>query len=322
MIDKKTVFILGAGASCPYGYPTGAGLRQEICESFKGQYLRHVKATESNSSVRRHKLQEVRNFVDKFEKSSTKSIDLFLARNKSLAEIGKYVIAFKVLEAEQKSRFRERSFNPQQDWYFYLFNRMTDELEKKERLSQFHRNNVSFITFNYDRSLEHFLFESLRYSFSEIPKDEIINEVKQIKIIHIYDKVDPLPWQDEQEGVEYKPKVSEGTLKTFSRNLKTIYETLSSPPIDEARQLIGDAEQIFFLGFGYAIENMVILKLPEAIPPSCRVLGTALDLEERETEDILGRIVGGLKKNHKGSRKPERVKIENMDCLKLLRKYL
>jgi len=96
---------------------------------------------------------------------------------------------------------------------------MTDELEKKERLSQFHRNNVSFITFNYDRSLEHFLFESLRYSFSEIPKDEIINEVKQIKIIHIYDKVAPLPWQDEQEGVEYKPKVSEGTLKTFSRNL-------------------------------------------------------------------------------------------------------
>lgn len=322
MIDKKTVFILGAGASCPYGYPTGAGLRQEICESFKGQYRRHVEATESNSSVRERKFQEIGNFVDKFEKSSTKSIDLFLARNKSLAGMGKYVIAFKVLEAEQKSRFRERSFNPQQDWYFYLFNRLTDELEKKERLNQFHRNNVSFITFNYDRSLEHFLFESLRNSFSEIPENEIINEIKQIKIIHIYDKVAPLRWQDEQEGIGYKPEVSKGTLKTFSRNLKTIYEALSSAPIDEARALIEDAKQIFILGFGYATENMVIVKLPELIPPDCGVYGTALGLEEKEIKDVRSAIVSGLRPDRIMGKNPSRINILKMDCLKLLRNHL
>jgi len=32
MITQQTVFILGAGASAPYGYPTGAGLKDIICD--------------------------------------------------------------------------------------------------------------------------------------------------------------------------------------------------------------------------------------------------------------------------------------------------
>ena len=35
MIGDETVFILGAGASAPYGYPIGGGLRDDICLNFK-----------------------------------------------------------------------------------------------------------------------------------------------------------------------------------------------------------------------------------------------------------------------------------------------
>jgi len=34
MIDTPTLFILGAGASKPYGYPTGAELRTDIVKQF------------------------------------------------------------------------------------------------------------------------------------------------------------------------------------------------------------------------------------------------------------------------------------------------
>ena len=34
MIKEETVFILGAGASCPYGYPDGKELREQICSNF------------------------------------------------------------------------------------------------------------------------------------------------------------------------------------------------------------------------------------------------------------------------------------------------
>lgn len=32
MITENTVFILGAGGSCPYGYPTGMRLKDLICD--------------------------------------------------------------------------------------------------------------------------------------------------------------------------------------------------------------------------------------------------------------------------------------------------
>jgi hypothetical protein len=34
MITTPTVLVLGAGASYPYGFPTGKGLRDLICETF------------------------------------------------------------------------------------------------------------------------------------------------------------------------------------------------------------------------------------------------------------------------------------------------
>jgi len=42
MITEDTVFILGAGASFPYGYPTGQGLRIQLCKEFPIQFSRIV----------------------------------------------------------------------------------------------------------------------------------------------------------------------------------------------------------------------------------------------------------------------------------------
>ena len=38
MIDTETLFILGAGASVPYGYPTGNQLRIEIYKKFSSDF--------------------------------------------------------------------------------------------------------------------------------------------------------------------------------------------------------------------------------------------------------------------------------------------
>jgi len=42
MIQNKTVFILGARASCPYGFPSGKVLRENIISTSHSQYASYI----------------------------------------------------------------------------------------------------------------------------------------------------------------------------------------------------------------------------------------------------------------------------------------
>jgi hypothetical protein len=175
MITKKTVFILGAGASCPYGYPSGARLRQQIClyQGFMNNYTTHRAFGQIEQSAREAKLKRIKEFRDAFNKSKIKSIDAFMAINSELATIGKYIIAFEILIAEQQSLFGEEAKFEREaiayrkshgdsvprnwlsqplfegdDWYDYLYNRLIAGLVSKNTLPDFSNGNLAFITFN------------------------------------------------------------------------------------------------------------------------------------------------------------------------------
>jgi hypothetical protein len=343
MLNRKTVFILGAGASCPYGYPSGAHLREYIClpinarsEKEKARIFGEAIGSENSFD----------DFRKKFEHSSTKSIDLFMARNPKLAQVGKCIIAYEIFTAEHRSLFREQAEwvknrlgisgygNTQEQylkskdfqggiWYEYLFDRLTSGLANKDDLPDFSNGNLTFITFNYDRSLEYFLHESLRNSFSEVPESKIVQCLQQLKIIHIYGQIAPLKWQNETNGVDYKPQITKDLIKSTSSNIKTIYEEQTNPELTEAQDLIRQAEQIFFLGFGYAPENMGVLYLPDSIPmgSACQVYGTAFGMMEKKVKDILNIMRSGRKADSSGYKERYDTIIEPCDCLMLLSKY-
>ena len=52
----------------------------------------------------------------------------------------------------------------------------------------FHTNKVSFVTFNYDRSLEHFLCRSLANSFAKT-EAEAGEVISKIPIIHLHGRL-------------------------------------------------------------------------------------------------------------------------------------
>ena len=108
MIIEPTVFVLGAGASCPYGYPSGRELRKDICNHFNNDNKRYLRMHIGKDSLIQQELIEARIFTYKFDKSSTKSIDLFLARNPEFEVLGKKAIIFRILAAEKNSAFKER----------------------------------------------------------------------------------------------------------------------------------------------------------------------------------------------------------------------
>jgi hypothetical protein len=320
MIDKRTVFVLGAGASCPYGYPSGAQLRKQICLE-RHEYLVYLEHSYPKHVDRNERWESFQAFADKFFKSSTESIDLFMARNPHLAQDGKYIIAFEMFDAERKSHFREQAVEGQ-DWYSYLFRRLTKGVVSEGELSELPWEMVVFITFNYDRSLEYFFYESLRNSFLNFPEYELFALLKRIMVTHVYGQIAQLKWQNPfADYVDYASQMRESLLQKAASSIKTIYEEKESPELKEAHRLLESAERIFFLGFGYAPENMEVLKLPELIPPGCEVYGTAFNMMEKEVEDILHTVRSGTKPDPNVP-VPSDTTIKACDCLMLLRRYL
>jgi hypothetical protein len=339
--NKKTVFVLGAGASCPYGYPSGARLRQRVCLS-QG-FIHTYTSTGMDRQAIETRLPDIKKFKDAFNKSRIESIDLFMANNPKLAPIGKYIIAFEILMAEQQSLSGEeakltqemlafRESNPRdrlsepffkgEDWYFYLYNRLIEGLVGKNTLPDFSNGNLAFITFNYDRSLEQFFYESLSNSFTEVSEPDIIKCLKKLKIMHVYGQIAPLKWQDSEQGIDYKPKIGESLLEGAAANIKTIYEQKKSPVLDEAIVLLAQADEIFFLGFGYAPENMEVLRLSKLIPPKCQVYGTAFNMIGEEVNRLYSELHGGRARDKDRYMQPTSTLINDVDCLMLLRKYL
>jgi len=317
MIEQNTVFILGAGASCPYNYLSGKGLRKDIWKNFSSNYKTFVlkpwqdKLEDQQIEIY---LKPINEFIDKFYFSSTQSIDLFLSRNPKYKELGQLAITLTMFQSEQQSLFREKLDNEKHDWYLHILNTMTRKFIRKDSCI-INENKISFITFNYDRSLENFLYESLINSFTEISPEIIETQLRKIPFIHMYGQIAPLPWQNHEAGIPYKSNLNELDPTLFTENIRVIYEERDNSmdsTIKQARDIIESAERIFFLGFGYAEENLELLKIRDLLHGNQRVYGTVLGLTDREINRIKGifefKIV--LKA------------FEDMDCLALLRKYL
>jgi hypothetical protein len=205
---------------------------------------------------------------------------------------------------------------PDQDWYSHLFEKLTNELVKKEDYCRYCENKVSFITFNYDRSLEYFLCESLLNSFNGIDAGKIHEQLKKHSIIHVFGQVAGLEWQDIKNKYQYRVHPYSVDVQKLADNLTIIYEEKENPELEEAHKLIESAKRIFFLGFGFARENLEILRIPEILSPSQKVFGTAYNYTEKEIIDICNNfphIKSGLRLN---------LHIHDMDCRTLLREYL
>ena len=285
MILEPTVFILGAGASVPYGYPTGAKLRSSICSpSFYPIYFRHYEEDDKHSRSGREEQRNLGKLISAFNQSSNYSIDIWLARNPQFIDIGKKAILSQILHAEKESRFDEdmTDENKKMDWYGYLFNRLTHTMIDPKSYSKFNDNKVGFITFNYDRSLEYFLHKSLINSFKmpnglpHIEPQIDFSNLISIPIYHVYGVVAKLPWQIDP-GLEYGKELNLRLIEILKNNIRIIHER-TNKEIEDIKKLVASAKRIFFLGFGFADANLKAIGIPEVLTGYQEVYGTAFGL--------------------------------------------
>lgn len=332
MIKESTTFIIGAGGSLPYGFPLGSGLREYIVLKFVEQYSSLVKEHLNNVGGAELRFieqgkNELQEFSDQFFKSDT-SIDLFLTRNNEFENIGKKAIALKLLYDEMHSHFSEymklqprekdEKYIPNQNWYSYLFNEMTEEIRSFDEIDMLLENKVKFITFNYDRSLEHFFYTRLVANFAKKSKEkqsQIAKLVQKFGFYHVYGRIGYLPWQitDEENQIDYG-KYSYPNIEKAANQIR-IMHTNERPSSEQEiiQKTIFNSKRVMFLGFAFAKENLDALGINNFINKDL-IVGTGIGYTAQEIKKVQSYFGNNP---HIG-----RIQINrNFDCLKILRTY-
>ena len=276
MIEIPTCLVLGAGASMPYGFPSGIGLRKTILKNFKNDRW-HLLLSELGFEDK----DFIASFYSDFNISKILSIDKFLELQPDYLSIGKLAIAFALIPFEYHHNLLEID-DPPDRWYCELRQKLLTR-----NLNQLRSNKLKIITFNYDRSLEYFLYNVIRHSHPDATENRCVEFLNMLDIIHIYGKLGNLPWEG-QPSRPYKPDPTPEQYKIASEQIKIVSEP------DQRRDLFNDPAQslsavqrIFFLGFGYDESNFNRLGMERILDIEKKeIWGTTFNLGEAEINSI------------------------------------
>ncbi|MBL0317859.1 MAG: hypothetical protein IPP74_00900 [Alphaproteobacteria bacterium] len=283
MFRSKTVFVVGAGASKEVNLPVGEELKRKISQKidikFENGFQQSSGCYNITEALRRHVKQpdgrngDINPYLHSAWKvkdalSVNRSIDnaLLSLSHDDLAETcGKFGIVSSILEAEKHSKLfykptdrQHLNFDGLQDtWYPRFLNMLAEEVSGHDAASIF--ENVSFVSFNYDRCIEHYLYEALQKRFA-LDQPQTKNLLDSLTIFHPYGSIGALPWQntDPYQHVPYGSERSD--FLAISKNIKTFNENFEdSETITKLRERLFEAETIVFLGFAFHKKNMELI---------------------------------------------------------------
>jgi hypothetical protein len=216
---------------------------------------------------------DIEYFYESLSRSGKLSVDAFLEHRPEFEMIGKLAITYTLIEYEDQNCL----FNPGiagKSWYEYLWNKLDSPFD------DFDKNKLSIITFNYDRSLEHYLITVMKNLYGK-PEDQCAQKLSTIPIIHVHGKLGNLPWQG---GISRAYKPLPKRVKEIIDQIIVIPEQKgTSPEFTDAINLLFPAKYVYFLGFGYHSKNLARLRINELGRVS---IGTSYGLGAEEKNSL------------------------------------
>ncbi|KQY48569.1 hypothetical protein [Rhizobium sp. Root483D2] len=318
MFNKKIVFVVGAGGSFELGLPVGETLKGIIAKKLdlpqpgrgvgsgddvlrKALVYRAKKAGgDINQQMHRHWIaaQAVRSAMPQ-----AISIDNYLhthASDEDVVTVGKFGIAASILEAEHKSKiYHEHHGRPEIDFthapdsWHNTFCKILTENVQLDRLDKIFEN-VTFITFNYDRCIEHYvLWWLIRYM--RLSWEDCTELCQKLKIFHPYGKVCGLPWQRTgMPSSEYGWPAEHEILNHAAGQIRTFTERVDDEKmLADMRGAISECEQLVYLGFSFGMMNMELMNVDGGSNRK-RIYATALGMSEPNKALSLKRIVNSV----------------------------
>jgi len=346
MFQKKTLIVVGAGASNEGNLPTGYELKERIAKILDIRFERGMRQV-SGDQVVSQAIQKAA--IEKDDESARDfrlyweaawkirdamplaiSIDNFIDAHQGdgrLELCGKLAIVRSILQAERRSLLYIDGAGPNEvlnfqslnDTWFNAFVQLLTENCRAEKLKE-RLSSICLIAFNYDRCIEYFLFHSLQ-TYYGISSEIAAELVRGIEIYHPYGAVGSLPWYKKEHSVEFGEIPNEMQLLDLASQIKTFTEGTDpdSSDIVAIRKRMIESQIVLFLGFAFHRLNLNLIRSPEnkhLTSEEVRYFGTAKGLSESDCNLISAELVelGGCKRENIALRK-------DLTCSQLFQEY-
>ncbi|MCB1487109.1 MAG: hypothetical protein KDJ88_06585 [Bauldia sp.] len=337
MLQSKTLFVVGAGASQEADLPTGEELKLRIGNktniSFKDGRTQVSGSEKIVDALRIYsKERKDRNINDYFaagrsiaaSMSLAPSIDSYIEAHKGNEYIelcAKLAIVETILESEKASKLKAniRSVanifsKMSESWYTKIFRLLAAKTNRENVNNAL--DNVEFIIFNYDRCVEQFFLHALREYYGI--QNELADKVVQgCSIIHPYGTVGDLS-RHSPNGIEFGSDVTGAEMLNLSSHIRTFGEQYDDKEtLNNIRKNVREAETIVFLGFSFQKMNMDLL---DSIMPAHakRIYATACGISSPDCEAVETDIVSALRLT---GNMPQMVIRNDLKCAGLFDEY-
>jgi hypothetical protein len=315
MFNKQIVLIVGAGASfdkyeLPLGGQLASGIANDTNFRFEHVVNRPVQGdADLFDTVIYRKFSHDRKMLDRYTDAghklsaalgSTVSVDDALYQLSDYPEavqLGKICIMRSILKAERDSPLKNQTMlgQPSPDagkdgWIEQIFSMAITGLKLSEIKHAF--NRITFINFNYDRCIEHYLFWSLQRV--GLSSDDASETIKNLNIIRPYGTLGSVVHGTPTFLMFGAPPPADlfgaiGRIRTFTES-DALHDqkTLSN--------VLYEASLIAFLGFGFHPQNLKLLTLPsDKQLRRAKVLATVLGVHEANLPELTSTLHSGLR---------------------------
>lgn len=342
MFNTETVFVVGAGASCELGFPTGVGLKSQIAGYLNVRHDQNGRLVIEDEELREAFMclsQEAsfRQWMAASRRVSAgmaiaPSIDNYLhthSGNPLFARCGKLAITSKILAAEEKSPLHapagkvpnlshedlEKSWLPRFAWQLVV------DAAKHEAPNIFDR--LHFVIFNYDRCVEQYLYFGLQ-AYYDLTDEEATSILNRVNFYHPYGTVGRLPWQiGEGPVASFGANPDAKDLIELSDGIRTFTESVQKDDyLSAARAAYLNSRQVLFLGFSFGKQNMRLLETPryevgQYVPLGRRVYGTSFGVSDDDQAVFQTRI----RQSWPVASQLDSISLHNLTCAALFDRY-
>ena len=337
MSPKKTVIVVGAGASQEAGLPTGDKLKQEIDQLLKFNRLMGGSMRDATGD---HIIRKALSFSQDsgryFEACKTiraalplvTSIDSFIHDRQGETEIefcGKLAIISSILAAERRSVLYTPDTtvdfsSVENTWFSAFWKKLTEDCQKEDLEDRF--SSIVLIIFNYDRCLEHFLYHAMQ-TYYGLSSDDAASLVSTVEIFHPYGTVGSLPWADRDAPTPFGATPRAQDLEMLAGQIKTFSERIKARYVEDIRSHVAAADTFVFLGFAYHPQNMELLRqrVDRSVKRRTRCYGTAHGFSEADRKAIKLNLMKLCSVSPYSSPPPMHMEIGNFTCEQLFRDY-